>query len=119
MRAMLPPPCGADVDGAFKDFWLMGKDVRHAQIPYENASYGTSQAFTPPNLPRRQPIDPTQGYDDVALIYHYAQCLTHECVQYHPFPVHVSLRGSISCYTVVGCGLHFARDDTRHKRRSN
>ena len=35
-RAMLPPPCGADADGAFKDFWLMGKDVRHAQIPYEN-----------------------------------------------------------------------------------
>jgi hypothetical protein len=32
-RAMLPPPCGGDVNGAFKDFWLVQKDGTPAPWP--------------------------------------------------------------------------------------
>jgi hypothetical protein len=37
-RAMLPPPCGGDATGAYKDFWLMSKDGKPAEWPSPHCS---------------------------------------------------------------------------------
>ena len=45
-RAMLPPPCGTDAAGAYKDFWLMSKNGKPAEWPSPHCSPDLNYDFS-------------------------------------------------------------------------